>query len=501
MLGIRFWFVAAIAALVLGSSAANVFAAPRKPPAACVVVDDDHDGWPSAIHLTVSACLVYVASLDCNDHDAAVYPGAKEILGNSIDEDCDGAAVPYVDEKWKPFGCGKEDVRCAKRAEAETNACTAATPAKCVVSWSNGRVVPTSGHRMADKNCDGIRESVLNDAEFEKWTSDTRTSRGDPSWTPTPAGYCPSSGAGSGRRQSSATGTGPARPRATAPRAPRPDPTLAPKVTALEKRAADLEKGASDTATVLHGAVDDIVVLGRELERERDERKADVARLETDIGTVKARADDAHDLAEKAGRAALQINEDVEGLRGIGVTVSLNVGLSLKVQSDFPVRNIDTGEVSTARGSLAPILTITGVVGYEDPTVVAAMHAIVGVPYDEGPGDGREAGLLWGVGVEACAKIGDHCIGGVARYFSHASGGDVNGANVYSQGGSGGLFYMYSPYIGDSQRFRFPIRVTLEGGAESIGVKGAGVDEQVFEAGLFMGTLSIGLGLSPADSD
>lgn len=49
-------------------------------------VDSDGDGYDSAV--------------DCLDTDASVHPGATEVIGNEVDEDCDGLLVSIGDAHW-----------------------------------------------------------------------------------------------------------------------------------------------------------------------------------------------------------------------------------------------------------------------------------------------------------------------------------------------------------------------------------------------------------------
>jgi MYXO-CTERM domain-containing protein len=63
---------------------------------------------------------------DCDDTDAAVHPGASEAVGDSVDSDCDGAELCYVDSDGDGFGDGtiaaSTDADCDDVGELGTDA-------------------------------------------------------------------------------------------------------------------------------------------------------------------------------------------------------------------------------------------------------------------------------------------------------------------------------------------------------------------------------------------
>jgi hypothetical protein len=99
--------------------------------------DDDGDGYPFAV--------------DCNDHAAAVNPGATEVC-NAVDDDCDGA----IDEDLGPLTCGTG--ACSRTVQScvggVPQTCTPGTPA---TETCNG----------IDDDCDGSTDDGFLDTDLD----------------------------------------------------------------------------------------------------------------------------------------------------------------------------------------------------------------------------------------------------------------------------------------------------------------------------------------------
>ena len=67
------------------------------------MIDADGDGYGAAGGITVQVCGdvpppgYSATSTDCNDEKASIHPGAAEVVGDEIDQDCDGRELCYVD--------------------------------------------------------------------------------------------------------------------------------------------------------------------------------------------------------------------------------------------------------------------------------------------------------------------------------------------------------------------------------------------------------------------
>uniref|UniRef100_UPI002412D00D putative metal-binding motif-containing protein n=1 Tax=Aestuariivivens sediminicola TaxID=2913560 RepID=UPI002412D00D len=71
-------------------------------------VDTDGDGYGTTATVSSSSSTPDVGESntndDCNDGNAAINPGATEVAGNDIDEDCDGNYLRYVDADGDGYG-------------------------------------------------------------------------------------------------------------------------------------------------------------------------------------------------------------------------------------------------------------------------------------------------------------------------------------------------------------------------------------------------------------
>lgn len=452
---------------------ASAFAAPPKPPADCGL-DADGDGWcvpdtrrvMPATPPATGTVPFHIGAVDCNDADKAVNPGATERLGDGIDNDCDASTSDTADPKFRAFCGSAPTAACVKRATAEIAACTG----NCAVNYTSGKFVPAYGYHLIDKNCDGVRDAVLSQVDYDKWVSDTRTSSGNATWKPTADGFCPSKcGAGASCGGTKRTGT--AKSGAGKSKAP---------VAKVDPKFDERLKGLEDTVKPLPGAVTELqaTVNGHgELIADNSTRLDGLDKALEDETRARIAKDDEHDEAIRGLNTGLASTMETAGsarriagaaydlsldTRSVGFSGSLQVGFMGLIQNPINLRG-----GAKARPGFAPTVYFGASLGVELDKSLFRLFGGVGLPFEEGPGGDTETGLLGTVGVEGLWKLApEHYLGGRVRFVDHESGGDVLGAKARSVGGGGGLVYEYAPGSG---RFRFPVQVSVEVLGEQLG--------------------------------
>ncbi len=127
--------------------------------------DDDGDGaWAGG------------GGTDCDDADAAAYPGAPEVVGDGIDQDCDGYDACYTDADGDGYGAtttvGSLDLDCSDVGEADN-----------ADDCDDGHATAHPGGTESaadglDGDCDG-KETCYRDNDHDSHGSSTTLTSGD----------------------------------------------------------------------------------------------------------------------------------------------------------------------------------------------------------------------------------------------------------------------------------------------------------------------------------
>ncbi|HHO52614.1 MAG TPA: hypothetical protein ENK18_17525 [Deltaproteobacteria bacterium] len=122
------------------------------------------------------------APLDCNDSDSAVFPGAVEIPGDSVDQDCSNTELCYVDvdndgaRTAVTFETSLFDTNCTQANEGE-----AGDPIDC--NDNDGTILPGAVEGPGDnidQNCDGVELCYLDsDNDNDRHATTTTTGNND----------------------------------------------------------------------------------------------------------------------------------------------------------------------------------------------------------------------------------------------------------------------------------------------------------------------------------
>ncbi len=140
-------------------------------------VDSDGDGFGSGSTTTTSDVTCTSAGHatnfdDCDDLDAAVYPGAPEVVASGIDEDCDGLELCYIDDDGDTVGHDEEtstgNLSCVGPGLSLENDDCDDTPGTGAAIHPDAEEAVADG---IDSNCDGL-EKCWDDDDYDTYGND-----------------------------------------------------------------------------------------------------------------------------------------------------------------------------------------------------------------------------------------------------------------------------------------------------------------------------------------
>ncbi len=146
------------------------------PPQQPLCRDEDSDTYPRSLE---NNCRSQRTQLDCNDNNANINPGATEVCGNRIDDDCNGKA-DRDDEDGDGFSpiCVSQSLTDCNDGNPRINPlapdipgngidedCSGADTPRSTVRLSNPRVdLDDDGHKLSEGDCDDSNPRVYRGA-------------------------------------------------------------------------------------------------------------------------------------------------------------------------------------------------------------------------------------------------------------------------------------------------------------------------------------------------
>lgn len=486
----KFFSFAAVIAILLVSLLA--YARPLAP-ANCGGVDSDGDGWCAA---PATGAPAIVGAIDCDDNDPGANPGAIEIPGNGIDDDCNGSdlAIPVAlkrQEVLKAFGCSAGDVSRMTTLIAEHENCIVG--GNCKVDYKLGQFKTLVNNYFVDtsKRCDQPRK-ILNHDEWSDHMEKVR--KGEAVLCKKAVHQTQSTNRSAKPKVRSRSGSGSAANRSIS------TSVDLPVAVSLTQRADGVDKILGEHRDRMKG-IDDSV------KQETTERKAADEDIKVKLVQVQAMATEAiEDSAEALGKTvinakAAEAAQKMAKSAKSGAEEALANGALIEIYAGLDGRLHRAMEAPTAgdvlaRGNFAPVTSVGVHVGRETPDGVLYLMLEGGAGWDEGPNGRDDPALSWKVGVENAST--NHGFGWHAFYNQHESGGTILATNAVSRGGAVGLTYRRVT----SGLARFGLLARLTVGAEHLGTQGNDAYVPKIDKALWAGAsigLTFGLGAKKAN--